>query len=242
MISKLKSQSSISDPDKSNNPVPRLDKDKAKAYHIFINSYPASTYIDSQKELLKSKYANARARGVQASELKKIIEEIKGGDRDLLVEKVKEYKGVMEILRRDKSEIEHLQHLLEQARIRMVRDFEGWYESVYCTEGVEDSDVDSAGGFVDHESDGNVDDAEGEKRLESAFERVDPVQIIPSKTVDRQKTNYGILGFNVDTAKHFKPEANTNNAIVSRLSASTSQLRKDVEAFYKARDKILKIF
>lgn len=44
---------------------------------------------------------------------------------------VKEYKEAYQKLKDFKIEIEHLQHLLEQARVRLARDFEYWFDNVY---------------------------------------------------------------------------------------------------------------
>lgn len=56
-------------------------------------------------------------------------------DRDairlVLAEKVGNYKTSYQQLKDMKMEIEHLQHLLEQARVRLTRDFEHWYLNVY---------------------------------------------------------------------------------------------------------------
>jgi kinesin family protein 6/9 len=44
---------------------------------------------------------------------------------------VQQYKQSYQTLKELKLEIEHLQHLLEQGRVRMTRDFEAWYVQVY---------------------------------------------------------------------------------------------------------------
>jgi hypothetical protein len=57
--------------------------------------------------------------------------------RAKLPDLIKEYKGSYEKLRDMKMEIEHLQHLLEQGRIRMTRDFEAWFIQVYVNDDAE---------------------------------------------------------------------------------------------------------
>lgn len=53
------------------------------------------------------------------------------------------YKQAYQTLKDLKIEIEHLQHLLEQARHRLTRDFEHWYVNVYLpTEARESADAD----------------------------------------------------------------------------------------------------
>lgn len=54
-----------------------------------------------------------------------------GSLREQLPHLVGEYKASYGVLKDLKAEIEHLQHLLEQGRLRMTRDFEAWYIEVY---------------------------------------------------------------------------------------------------------------
>jgi hypothetical protein len=42
-----------------------------------------------------------------------------------------EYKSSYQLLKDQKLEIEHLHHLLDQARHRLTRDFEHWFDTVY---------------------------------------------------------------------------------------------------------------
>ncbi|KAJ3219561.1 hypothetical protein HDU67_000506 [Dinochytrium kinnereticum] len=51
--------------------------------------------------------------------------------RAQVAENVTKYREAYQKLKDLKIEIEHLQHLLEQARVRLTRDFEHWYLNVY---------------------------------------------------------------------------------------------------------------
>ena len=51
--------------------------------------------------------------------------------RTHLASLVSEYKTTYAKLKDYKTEVEHLQHLLEQGRVRMTRDFEAWFVEVF---------------------------------------------------------------------------------------------------------------
>ncbi|KAI9095922.1 kinesin-like protein KIF6 [Phlyctochytrium arcticum] len=126
----------------------QLTSDKARAFEIFKSGYPSGAWIDGQKQLLKGKYAVAKQLGEVACGLRDQIKHIKAqinsatqnsSDseseiqplREKMVDLTRRYKDSYQQLREFRMEIEHLQHLLEQGRLRLSRDFEFWYSSVY---------------------------------------------------------------------------------------------------------------
>ncbi|KAI8819646.1 P-loop containing nucleoside triphosphate hydrolase protein [Fimicolochytrium jonesii] len=124
--------------------VPQLTSEKAKAFEIFKQGYPSGEWIEGQKTLLKGKYNDAKALGEKANQLRTEIKTMKskiGEDasdpdeladlRKTVVDRSARYKESYQQLKDLKLEIEHLQHLLEQARHRLTRDFEHWYANVY---------------------------------------------------------------------------------------------------------------
>jgi kinesin family member 6/9 len=115
LISKLKSQS---------NQHP-FTFEKTKAYHNFINTYPSSSTISSQTELLKTYYSTSKLKSNHLISLKNEIRLLQNESERK--DRVAEYRMVMEEVRVLKSEIEHLQGVLKMARVRMVREFEEWY-------------------------------------------------------------------------------------------------------------------
>ncbi|KAI8908902.1 hypothetical protein EDD86DRAFT_146380 [Gorgonomyces haynaldii] len=117
-----------------------------------------------------------------------------------LVETVKEYKESYQKLKDFKMEIEHLQHLLEQARLRLTRDFEHWYVNVY--ESTEISDP---------------------KSMDMADLKTSDMTV-PEMAHHTVKT--------IDTLK-------SRSRPSSRLGPRSTD--DDIEAFYKARDEILKL-
>ncbi|KAI9345034.1 hypothetical protein BDR26DRAFT_173133 [Obelidium mucronatum] len=135
---------------------PQLSLDKAKLFEVFKKDYPGTNWIEEQKLQLKGKYAEAKKLGELANELRLKIKHIKDtlaqpDDRDAATVKMKEelrstitekvgaafflnrYKQAYQDLKDLKIEIEHMQHLLEQARMRLSRAFEQWYENVYMS-------------------------------------------------------------------------------------------------------------
>ncbi|KAJ3411076.1 Kinesin- protein 6 [Chytridiales sp. JEL 0842] len=134
--------------------IPTFTPTKAKAFEEFKKGYPGSSFLDTQKEVLKGKYTEAKKMGERAATLRSQVKHLKDllsapvadslsdderkdeekkreGWKRELQEGVKGYKEAYEGLKEMKGEVEHLQHLLEQGRLRMQRDFEGWYETVY---------------------------------------------------------------------------------------------------------------
>ncbi|KAI9206079.1 kinesin family member 6 [Polychytrium aggregatum] len=115
-----------------------ISTEKAKAFEIFKSGYPSSGWIDGQKAILKEKYSLAKALGEQAHDLRSKIKNMKssldaagdetGNNNDAVKaaigDHVQRYKKAYQQLKDLKIEIEHLHHLLEQARHRLTRDFE----------------------------------------------------------------------------------------------------------------------
>jgi hypothetical protein len=52
------------------NPKPVLSNEKARAFEIFKQSYPASEWIESQKAILKEKYSSAKVLGDKAQSIR----------------------------------------------------------------------------------------------------------------------------------------------------------------------------
>eukprot|EP00873_Tetraselmis_striata_P011712 jgi/Tetstr1/431976/TSEL_021453.t1 len=132
-----------------------LLKDRNKAFELFRKSYRKNEVIEENKALLKQKYELAKALGGKVNGNKKRINELKAlieqrriqravsgradgdgadeaGDPEeeqakLRIEREKSsYKEAFAQLRELKSEIEHLQMLLEQSRTKLQKDFEQW--------------------------------------------------------------------------------------------------------------------
>ncbi|KAJ3243274.1 Kinesin- protein 6 [Chytriomyces hyalinus] len=128
--------------------IPRLTTDMAKLFEAFKAEYPGSQWIEDQKAALKTKYTEAKKLGELANSLRIGIKHIKDklaepdtGDpqiirakqelRESITNKVSEYKAAYQNLKDMKLEIDHMEHLLEQARLRLSRAFEQWHDEVH---------------------------------------------------------------------------------------------------------------
>eukprot|EP00794_Sanderia_malayensis_P020071 gene20071-22040_t len=132
---------------------------RQEAFEIFKRDYSSNAAIHEKKRLLKEKYTEARTLGEQVNQSRKSINTIKSrieqqrirhsmqgltGDVDMnrpdeeekmlreLMNKEKAlYRDSFNNLKAMKTEIEHLQHLLEVSKVQMQKDFETWWsESV----------------------------------------------------------------------------------------------------------------
>jgi hypothetical protein len=145
------------------------------------------------------------------------------------------YKESYTQLKDLKTEIEHLQHLLEAARKRLTRDFEHWYENVYKNVGSA-SEVDEYSNT--HPSAGANSKAKYVDQLPSELQQTDlhiQVQYEPSKYKDMDLARpHSSFALRNAPAPISRPASVSGN----RLPRSTED---DVAAFYRARDEIRKI-
>ena len=125
-----------------------------EAFESFRRSYRKNETIEANKVQLKDNYERAKKLGEQVNasrtrinsvktqlevcRQKRAVAELTGGAggapgaeeeslKAQLEEEKRQYKDGFAQLRELKSEIEHLQHLLEQSRRRLQQDFEKWY-------------------------------------------------------------------------------------------------------------------
>eukprot|EP00058_Branchiostoma_floridae_P019076 XP_002604565.1 hypothetical protein BRAFLDRAFT_122350 [Branchiostoma floridae] len=129
---------------------------RQEAFEIFKRDYEHSVTVDDQKGLLKQRYAEAKQLGEKVNSSRVQINHVKGliqqhrmaraaqgiSDdvgfseepdeeeqhlRQQMEDEKASYKVTFNRLRVLKTEIEHLQHLLEKARLQMQKDFELWW-------------------------------------------------------------------------------------------------------------------
>ncbi|XP_064600803.1 kinesin-like protein KIF6 [Liolophura sinensis] len=127
---------------------------RQEAFEIFRRDYRENHTIEDQKRVLKLRYQEAKRMGEQVNQARANINHIKGqieqyrmtqamqGLRDVnqsgpdeteqrLRDKIEEekarYKETFNELRTLKTEIEHLQHLLEKSKVKLMKDFELWW-------------------------------------------------------------------------------------------------------------------
>ncbi|KAG5461110.1 MAG: hypothetical protein BJ554DRAFT_6747, partial [Olpidium bornovanus] len=133
--------------------LPVTAEEKTSAFELFSCSYTPMAWVNEQKQVLKAKYEEAKRLGERANGYRNDIKSLKtavNAKRELhetrrltdpnipeedpeeaqlrgrISESVDAYKRAYQQLKDLKLEIEHMQHLLEQARRKMQRDFEEW--------------------------------------------------------------------------------------------------------------------
>ncbi|XP_031733716.1 kinesin-like protein KIF6 isoform X1 [Anarrhichthys ocellatus] len=136
---------------------PQLSMGKQEAFETFIRDHEDHLTIEDNKELLKQRSAEARRFGEKLNEARNRINELKKqlalqrGQRAALgvtenrpkveeeVDPVEEnlckhieqekkaYKSTIDHLKALRTEIEHLQLLLERAKVKLQRDFHKWW-------------------------------------------------------------------------------------------------------------------
>lgn len=129
---------------------------RKEAFETFRRDYPHNDTIEENKQTLKQRYAEAKRLGEKVNSSRQKINSIKtqieqqrvrrsmqgfvngteGIDdvdpveqslRQAIEEEKAKYKDSFTRLRSLKTEIEHLQHLLEKAKVKMQKDFEIWW-------------------------------------------------------------------------------------------------------------------
>ncbi|XP_023649404.1 kinesin-like protein KIF6 isoform X4 [Paramormyrops kingsleyae] len=155
---------------------PELSMGRKEAFAIFRRDHEDSVTIEDNKALLKQRFAEAKALGEQVNgtrsrvnELKQLLEQrrmqraaqvVMGGheapeEPDPIEEKLcrqieeekKSYKTTFSRLKGLKTEIEHLQLLLERAKVKLQRDFSQWWaREEACLQEPEPESEDTAAG------------------------------------------------------------------------------------------------
>ncbi|XP_053161314.1 kinesin-like protein KIF6 isoform X4 [Hemicordylus capensis] len=128
---------------------------RQEAFEIFKNDYADSITIEDNKQLLKQRFAEAKSLGERVNETRNKINHLKGEITQLhmqravqavvsphemnepdpveeafraqMEEEKKRYKTMFNRLKGLKIEIEHLQLLMEKAKVKLQRDFEVWW-------------------------------------------------------------------------------------------------------------------
>ncbi|KAJ8308330.1 hypothetical protein KUTeg_013204 [Tegillarca granosa] len=133
---------------------------RQEAFEIFQRDYEHNDAIKDTKQSLKQRYVDAKTLGQEVNESRHKINHIKAQiehhrmqlavqglidpnnpepdeeeqelRNDMEIEKVR-YKDCVSKLKRLKGEIEHLQHLLEKSRVKLMKDFELWWAGQAAT-------------------------------------------------------------------------------------------------------------
>ncbi|XP_048791085.1 kinesin-like protein KIF6 isoform X2 [Lagopus muta] len=127
-----------------------------EAFEVFMQDHADSITIEDNKQLLKQRYAEAKCLGEKINEVRNKINHLKGEVtrrhiqraalavsnpsevldaldpveeklRTQIDEEKKSYKTMFNRLKGLKVEIEHLQLLMEKAKMKLQKDFEAWW-------------------------------------------------------------------------------------------------------------------
>ncbi|KAK3093801.1 hypothetical protein FSP39_020407 [Pinctada imbricata] len=127
---------------------------RQEAFELFRRDYHQSDDIEDNKRALKQRYADAKSLGEHVNKSRNKINHVKSQIeqhrmqlamqglvdpnnpepddveqemREEMEEEKLRYKECFNKLRNLKTEIEHLQHLLEKSKVKMMKDFEMWW-------------------------------------------------------------------------------------------------------------------
>ncbi|XP_033735819.1 kinesin-like protein KIF6 [Pecten maximus] len=131
-----------------------MSQGRQEAFEIFRRDYPQKETIEQNKVHLKQRYAEAKSLGEKVNKTRKKINHLKGQieqhrmqlamqglvdpnnpepdeeEQELRADMEEEkdsYKHSFNRLKTLKTEIEHLQHLLEKSKVKLMKDFEMWW-------------------------------------------------------------------------------------------------------------------
>ncbi|XP_059163780.1 kinesin-like protein KIF6 [Physella acuta] len=125
---------------------------RQEAFDIFMRDYSERDKIDSNKQLLKQRYVEAKALGEKLNRSKQKMNHLKNSlaqyrmhanmegsvateeesemEKEIKIQMEGEknvYKSTFTSLRSMKTEIEHLQHFLEKSKVKLMKEFELWW-------------------------------------------------------------------------------------------------------------------
>ncbi|XP_071995860.1 kinesin-like protein KIF6 isoform X2 [Engystomops pustulosus] len=135
---------------------------RQEAFEIFKRDYPGRVHIEDNKVLLKQRFAEAKSLGEEVNNVRRRINELKAAVEQRRMQQAargvssiiqeanecdpeeeelraqmeaekKRYKERFTRLKSLKTEIEHLQLLLEKSKIRLQKEFQEWWTQETCS-------------------------------------------------------------------------------------------------------------
>uniref|UniRef100_A0A3Q3WCQ9 Kinesin motor domain-containing protein n=1 Tax=Mola mola TaxID=94237 RepID=A0A3Q3WCQ9_MOLML len=106
---------------------PELSLGKQEAFETFIKDHEDHLATEENKNLLKQRAAEARRLGEQLKEARDRISKLSKHTKLVLIVCPISYNSTIGRLKALRTEIEHLQLLLERAKVKLERDFQKWW-------------------------------------------------------------------------------------------------------------------
>ncbi|CAL8099630.1 unnamed protein product [Calicophoron daubneyi] len=233
---------------------------RAEAFEMFKSDYKARMQIDRQKDELRSHYAEAKAlgkrmkeardeAGVLQSQLASLLQ-AQGDHTDTalssrqsdeienvrcrLEQKRVEYCQIYEALKELRPKVEHLQYILEKAKVQLVRDFEEWWSGQCAQHGCE-----TAENGLRPEAGRNTEEVKPIPLANQILHRKEKEMMLASNDSAKESDNYNFkrkqslgsgLSTDMDTLSQSRAEAVplTGDPVVDA----------DILTFIRAREKI----
>ncbi|XP_078590426.1 kinesin-like protein KIF6 isoform X2 [Branchiostoma floridae x Branchiostoma japonicum] len=245
---------------------------RQEAFEIFKRDYEHSITVDDQKGLLKQRYSEAKQLGEKVNSSRVQINHVKGliqqhrmaraaqgiSDdvgfseepdeeeqhlRQQMEDEKASYKVTFNRLRVLKTEIEHLQHLLEKARLQMQKDFELWWAEQTVNAHTPDPGLSHShqggsrrrhGSFTDNPTA----DGDSLKASHSYHGNLDAVGL--GHHGDRRQSSHSdSSGSHGRVPRHREVLEDSRSAAPAIPLTGDARADADIMAFFKARQKIL---
>nr|XP_033794532.1 kinesin-like protein KIF6 [Geotrypetes seraphini] len=233
-----------------------MSQGRQEAFEIFKRDYADSVTIEDNKHLLKQRFSEAKFLGEKVNEARSKINQLKGeieqrrmqraaqGVTDASVntnepdpveeelrkqieEEKKCYKALFNRLKGLKTEIEHLQFLLEKAKMKLQKDFEDWWSKQ--TMSLQDQSPPANSSSVRRVP--GLTPLNSQQRLRSSsFSETD--QTLP--------TGESSLSNSMSSYTKSEPAKRTPRSVSSAIPLTgDSQVDADIMAFVKARQNLI---
>uniref|UniRef100_A0A674IQI9 Kinesin-like protein n=1 Tax=Terrapene triunguis TaxID=2587831 RepID=A0A674IQI9_9SAUR len=179
---------------------------RQEAFEIFKRDYVDSVTIEDNKQLLKQRFAEAKSLGEKVNEVRN---------------KISNYKTMFNRLKGLKIEIEHLQLLMEKAKVKLQKDFEVWWSEEASNLQV------SASHFISEADDfSKIVDQCNHTWLKAAYSITAPCPCSPENNRQRESS-----------FPNFKKTPRSSSSSIPLTG--DSQTDADILAFIKARQNLL---
>ncbi|XP_062863067.1 kinesin-like protein KIF6 isoform X2 [Trichomycterus rosablanca] len=252
----------------------RQSMGRQEAFEIFRSEHEDYITIEDNKTILKQRFAEAKALGEQVNQARNRVNELKkqlemrrmqiaaqgviGSHetsepnpveetlRNQIEEEKKNYKSTFGRLKAMKTEIEHLQHLLQRSKIKLQKDFEDWWIQ-QTTKLQQDQGTKSSGAKTNQERSHSVASVSSHDHITDTQGRIHSDQsTLPARDLRNTSSHHSINTQDRTHSDQTTPPARDLRALTSTGFSSTSvpltgdqQTDSDILAFIRARQNLL---